>query len=299
MSAHLSHADAAFDGVGHSSGAAGKDPAAPLVQATDLRKVFPAARGSKNRDGVTAVDGVSFALMPNECLAIVGESGSGKTTVARMIVGLETVTSGEVLLGGQDVTAAPRSLASRRERAREIQYVFQDPYSSLNGRQRIGDVIASNVKLHSRDKSRSAQAQAQEILDAVGLPERFFDRYPRELSGGQRQRVAIARALAAEPKVIVLDEAVAALDVSIQAQILNLLADIRQQREVSYLFISHDLAVVNQISERMLVMENGKIVDQGDTAELLANPTHPYTRALRAAVPGPGWKPTRREQLAS
>ncbi|PII87434.1 ABC transporter ATP-binding protein [Leucobacter sp. OLJS4] len=268
-----------------------------LIRVSDLRKVFPAPRGTKGED-VVAVDGVSFELDADECLAIVGESGSGKTTVARMIVGLETVTDGTVEVLGQDRTAAPRSLKDRRVRAREVQYVFQDPYSSLNGRQRIGEVIMSNLKLHS-GSSAGLKARAQQILDSVGLPQRFFDRYPRELSGGQRQRVAIARALAADPKVIVLDEAVAALDVSIQAQILNLLADIKAERKVSYLFISHDLAVVNQISDRMIVMENGRIVDAGDTAELLANPTHPYTRALRAAVPGPGWKPVRREQLAS
>lgn len=272
-------------------------PGTPLLRVTDLTKVFPAPRGVKGED-VLAVDGVSFELWQDECLAIVGESGSGKTTVARMIVGLETVTSGGVEINGGDRTSAPRSLRERRSRAREVQYVFQDPYSSLNGRQRIGEVIASNLKLHGAG-SRDLRARAQEILDAVGLPKRFFDRYPRELSGGQRQRVAIARALAADPGVIVLDEAVAALDVSIQAQILNLLADIKAERKVSYLFISHDLAVVNQISDRMIVMENGMVVDQGNTAQLLAHPTHPYTRALRAAVPGPGWKPKRREQLAS
>ena len=269
----------------------------PLIRVTDLRKVFPAPRGTKAED-VVAVDGVSFELLPDECLAIVGESGSGKTTVARMIVGLETVTDGTVEVLGKDRTDAPRSLASRRARAREVQYVFEDPYSSLNGRQRIGEVISSNLKLHGIGGT-GAKARAQAILDSVGLPKKFFDRFPKELSGGQRQRVAIARALAADPKVIVLDEAVAALDVSIQAQILNLLADIKAERRVSYLFISHDLAVVNQISDRMIVMENGLVVDRGDTAALLANPTHPYTRSLRAAVPGPGWKPVRREKLAS
>ncbi len=273
-------------------------PGTPLVTVSELRKVFPAPRGTKAED-VVAVDGVSFELHRDECLAIVGESGSGKTTVARMIVGLETVTAGTVEINGQDRSAAPRSLKERRSRAREVQYVFQDPYSSLNGRQRIGEVIASNLRLHGGAGAREVRAKAQQILDAVGLPQRFFDRFPKELSGGQRQRVAIARALAADPGVIVLDEAVAALDVSIQAQILNLLADIKAERQVSYLFISHDLAVVNQISDRMVVMENGKIVDQGHTAELLAHPTHLYTRALRAAVPGPGWKPKRREQLAS
>lgn len=272
--------------------------AAPLVRVTDLKKVFPAPRGTRG-DGVVAVDGVSFELLPDECLAIVGESGSGKTTVARMIVGLESLTEGSVEINGKDVSAAPRSLKDRRLRAREVQYVFQDPYSSLNGRQRIGDVIASNIRLHGGGSGSSVRSQAQEVLDTVGLPARFFDRLPRELSGGQRQRVAIARALAAKPKVMVLDEAVAALDVSIQAQILNLLADIKAEREVSYLFISHDLAVVNQISDRMIVMENGVVVDSGVTAELLQNPTHPYTRALRAAVPGPGWKPKRREQLTA
>ncbi|RGE21996.1 ATP-binding cassette domain-containing protein [Leucobacter sp. wl10] len=273
--------------------------AGPLISVSELRKVFPAPRGTKGED-VVAVDGVSFELLPDECLAIVGESGSGKTTVARMIVGLETVTSGTVTVDGQDRSRPPKRLRDRRARAREVQYVFQDPYSSLNGRQRIGDVILGNLRLHAAEGDRGGlRARAQEILDAVGLPQRFFDRLPRELSGGQRQRVAIARALAADPKVIVLDEAVAALDVSIQAQILNLLADIKAQRRISYLFISHDLAVVNQISDRMIVMENGLVVDRGVTAELLANPTHPYTRALRAAVPGPGWKPVRRERLAS
>ncbi|WP_125100038.1 ATP-binding cassette domain-containing protein [Leucobacter chromiireducens] len=273
---------------------------APLITVSDLRKVFPAPRGTRGED-VVAVDGVSFELMPDECLAIVGESGSGKTTVARMIVGLETVTSGAIAISGEDRTGAPRSLRERRARAREVQYVFQDPYSSLNGRQRIGEVITANLRLHAAPGAArgGVRQRAQEILDAVGLPQRFFDRYPRELSGGQRQRVAIARALAADPGVIVLDEAVAALDVSIQAQILNLLADIKAERQISYLFISHDLAVVNQISDRMIVMENGQVVDRGDTAELLAHPTHPYTRALRAAVPGPGWTPKRREQLAS
>ncbi|MFC5337116.1 ATP-binding cassette domain-containing protein [Leucobacter denitrificans] len=269
-----------------------------LLSVRDLRKVFPAPRGTKGAE-VLAVDGVSFDLEADECLAIVGESGSGKTTVARMIVGLETVTSGTVEVLGQDRTAAPKHLRERRARAREVQYVFQDPYSSLNGRQRIGEVVLNNVRLHAdRAISRKElENRGKEILDSVGLPWSFADRFPRELSGGQRQRVAIARALAAEPKVIVLDEAVAALDVSIQAQILNLLADIKAERKVSYLFISHDLAVVHQISDRMIVMENGVVVDAGDTSALLAHPTHPYTRTLRAAVPGPGWRPSRRATL--
>lgn len=270
----------------------------PIVVARGLRKIFPGRAGD---EPVIAVDDVSFELFPNECLAIVGESGSGKTTVARMLVGLETVTAGELAVRGESRAAGVKRLADRRRWAKEVQYVFQDPYSSLNGRQRIGDIVATSVALHAGDTAtrRAVQRRALEILDSVGLDERFAAKHPHQLSGGQRQRVAIARALAADPAVIVLDEAVAALDVSIQAQILNLLADIRAAREVSYLFISHDLAVVNQISDRMIVMEQGRVVDGGRTAELLADPVHPYTRSLRAAVPRPGWRPVRRERLAS
>jgi ABC-type oligopeptide transport system ATPase subunit len=276
-----------------------------IVVAKNLKKVFPAPKGMKT-EPITAVDDVSFELFANECLAIVGESGSGKTTVARMLVGLETVTGGELTVRGESRSRGARTLADRRRWAREVQYVFQDPYSSLNPRQSIGEIIQSSLALHAAGSAgkpspgkRELRIAAQEILDSVGLAASFAPKYPHQLSGGQRQRVAIARALAADPAVIVLDEAVAALDVSIQAQILNLLSDIRTEREVSYLFISHDLAVVNQVSERMIVMEQGQVVDAGNTAELLANPTHPYTRSLRAAVPRPGWKPVRRERLAS
>jgi len=272
--------------------------AEPIIVGKNLRKVFPAPRGSRG-EPIVAVDDVSFELYPDECLAIVGESGSGKTTVARMLVGLETVTGGELTVRGESRANGVRRLADRRRWAREVQYVFQDPYSSLNGRQRIADIIASSVALHATAKSTTPRAAAQEILESVGLGEQFWTKFPHQLSGGQRQRVAIARALAADPGVIVLDEAVAALDVSIQAQILNLLADIKAERKISYLFISHDLAVVNQISDRMIVMEQGVVVDQGVTAEILADPVQPYTRALRAAVPRPGWKPVRRERLAS
>jgi len=272
--------------------------AEPIIVGKNLRKVFPAPRGSKG-EPIVAVDDVSFELYPDECLAIVGESGSGKTTVARMLVGLETVTGGELTVRGASRTQGVRRLADRRRWAREVQYVFQDPYSSLNGRQRIVEIIASSVALHGTAKGQTPWAAAQDVLSSVGLGESFWTKFPHQLSGGQRQRVAIARALAADPGVIVLDEAVAALDVSIQAQILNLLADIKAERKVSYLFISHDLAVVNQISDRMIVMEQGVVVDKGITAEILADAVQPYTRALRAAVPRPGWKPVRRERLAS
>jgi ABC-type oligopeptide transport system ATPase subunit len=270
----------------------------PIIDAKNLRKIFPAPRGVKGGEPIIAVDDVSFELFEDECLAIVGESGSGKTTVARMLVGLETVTGGEVTVNGESRVKGVKRLRDRRRWASEVQYVFQDPYSSLNGRQRIIDTIASSVALHSSG-SADAKKAAQEILSSVGLGSTFWQKFPHQLSGGQRQRVAIARALAANPSVIVLDEAVAALDVSIQAQILNLLGDIKKERRVSYLFISHDLAVVNQISDRMIVMENGKVVDSGVTADILAHPVQPYTRALRAAVPRAGWKPVRRERLAS
>jgi ABC-type microcin C transport system duplicated ATPase subunit YejF len=178
--------------------------------------------------------------------------------------------------------------------------VFQDPYSSLNPRQRVGEVIATSVGIHQPALSRSARrGAAQALLDDVGLGGDFATRYPHELSGGQRQRVAIARALAANPRLVILDEAVAALDVSIQAQILNLLSDIRAQRPVSYLFITHDLAVVNQIADRVIVMEQGLVVEEGQTAQVLEQPSHEYTRALIAAVPRPGWHPRRRAQLAA
>ncbi|KHK99979.1 ABC transporter ATP-binding protein [Microbacterium mangrovi] len=274
---------------------------APLIVANNLRKIFPAPRGVKGGEPIIAVDDVSFELWPDECLAIVGESGSGKTTVARMLVGLETLTGGELTVNGESRATGVKRLADRRRWAREVQYVFQDPYSSLNGRQRIVDTIADSVALHAGAGAggSGAKKSAQEILSSVGLGSTFWQKFPHQLSGGQRQRVAIARALAANPSVIVLDEAVAALDVSIQAQILNLLADIKRERRVSYLFISHDLAVVNQISDRMIVMENGRVVDAGVTSDILADPVQPYTRALRAAVPRQGWKPVRRERLAS
>ncbi len=256
-----------------------------VIEATGLRKVFGDA---------VAVDDVSFSLKPGESLAIVGESGSGKTTVARMLLGLETPTSGALTVCGRPRTTARVSSAERRRRAREIQIVLQDPYSSLDKLQRIGDVIETSLSLHFPLTTADRKRRALELLEAVGLAERHASMLPRQLSGGQRQRVAIARAIAVEPRVLVLDEAVAALDVSIQAQILNLLADIRERQEISYVFISHDLAVVHQISDTAVVMRGGRVVEQGPTPALLATPQDAYTRQLRAAVPRPGWKPQRR-----
>jgi ABC-type glutathione transport system ATPase component len=270
----------------------------PVLSVRNLRKEYP----SPERGGapIVAVDDVGFDVDEGECLAIVGESGSGKTTVAKMVVGLEDPTSGTIEVDGDRRGRVPTRHRDRVRWASEVQYVFQDPYSSLNPRQRVGDVIETSVGIHQRSLGRPARREAvRSLLDDVRLDGDFATRFPHELSGGQRQRVAIARALAANPRLVILDEAVAALDVSIQAQILNLLADIRARRPVSYLFITHDLAVVNQIADRVVVMEQGTIIEEGQTAQVLARPAHEYTRALVAAVPRPGWKPRRRAQLVA
>lgn len=269
-----------------------------VLSVRDLRKVYPSpVRGG---DPVVAVDGIGFDVHEGECLAIVGESGSGKTTVAKTIVGLESPTSGTVEVDGHLRGRAPSRHAERVRWAAEVQYVFQDPYSSLNPRQRVSDVIATSVGIHQPSLRGSARRDAaRALLDDVSLGADFDRRLPHELSGGQRQRVAIARALAANPSLVILDEAVAALDVSIQAQILNLLADIRAERPITYLFITHDLAVVNQIADRVIVMEQGVVVEEGSTSQVLTAPSHEYTRALVAAVPRTGWRPRRRSQLAS
>ncbi|NRQ33669.1 ABC transporter ATP-binding protein [Nonomuraea sp. NN258] len=258
-----------------------------VIQADGLRKVYGDA---------VAVDDVSFTVEEGESLAIVGESGSGKTTVAKMLLGLETPTSGTITVCGRPRPPGRVSSKERRRRAREIQIVFQDPYSSLDKLQKVGDVIATSLSLHFTLTPAELRSRTAELLESVGLAERHAAMLPRQLSGGQRQRVAIARAIAVEPRVLVLDEAVAALDVSIQAQILNLLADIRERGAISYVFISHDLAVVNQISDTAVVMHRGVIVERGRTADLLRDPQEDYTKALLAAVPRPGWKPTRRNR---
>ncbi|MEU0631164.1 ATP-binding cassette domain-containing protein [Streptomyces sp. NPDC005989] len=255
-----------------------------LIRAEGLRKVFA--------KDMVAVDDVSFTVARGESLAVVGESGSGKTTVARMLLGLEHPTGGTVTVCGR-VRERRAGSAERRRRAREIQIVFQDPYSSLDPLQRIGTVIEAGLALHFPMTQTQRRARTLELLESVGLAERHAGMLPRQLSGGQRQRVAIARAIAVEPRVLVLDEAVAALDVSIQAQILNLLADIRERSGISYVFISHDLAVVHQISDTAIVMRDGRVVERGPTPQLLRAPETDYTKALLAAVPHPGWKPQR------
>jgi ABC-type glutathione transport system ATPase component len=256
-----------------------------IVQVNSLRKQF---------GDLVAVDDVSFAVEPGRSLAIIGESGSGKTTLARMLVGLEAPSVGRISICGHDRSRPPASAAERRTRGREIQIVFQNPYSSLDRRQSARACVDEVLGVHF-ELSRAERAErVRELCDQVGLDERQSAALPRDLSGGQRQRVAIARALAARPRVLVLDEAVASLDVSIQAQILNLLADIRAAEGISYLLISHDLAVVRQVTDDALVLERGRVVERGPTGELLDAPSHPYTQLLRASVPGPGWRPRRR-----
>jgi ABC-type glutathione transport system ATPase component len=244
----------------------------------------------------TAVDDVSFSVPAGQSLAIVGESGSGKTTIARMIVGLERPTSGTITACGHDRSRPARSARDRRRRGGEVQIVFQDPYTSLDPRQSAAAAIDEVLRLHHGWAPARRAERVAELVALVGLDERQAQALPRALSGGQRQRVAIARALAAEPRVLVLDESVAALDVSIQAQVLNLLADIRDSTGVSYVLISHDLAVVRQLAEHAIVLWRGRVVEQGPTAAVLDDPQHEYTKRLRASVPRPGWKPTLRRR---
>ncbi|QNG38741.1 ABC transporter ATP-binding protein [Geodermatophilaceae bacterium NBWT11] len=252
----------------------------PVLQVTGLRKSYGAA---------VAVDDVDFVLERGGSLGIVGESGSGKTTTARILVGLERATAGQVLLDGEDVTVPTRR--DRRRRARSIQMIFQDPYLSFDPRLTVAESIAEPLRLHGDgDRVRVGDMVAR-LCDQVGLSTRNAAALPRDLSGGQRQRAAIARALGIEPRVLVLDEAVAALDVSIQAQVLTLLEEIRRDTGVSYVFVSHDLAVVRYATETVLVMRHGRVVEQGDTEQVLGSPAHPYTRLLLASVPTPGWDP--------
>ncbi|MGI5284518.1 ABC transporter ATP-binding protein [Nonomuraea polychroma] len=240
----------------------------------------------KSFHGTVAADRVSFELPSGGSLGLVGESGSGKTTIARMLVGLVRPDSGTITVDGRERPAKERGKEARLRRAREIQMVFQDPYVSLDPRLTAAQCLQAALRLHGKDRSR-----ALDLLDQVGLGAREAGARPHQLSGGQRQRLAIARALAVEPSLLVLDEAVAALDVSIQAQILELLAQVRRDSGVSLLFVSHDLAVVRHLCEETLVLHRGVVVERGPVERVLAEPEHPYTRLLLSSVPRPGWDP--------
>jgi oligopeptide transport system ATP-binding protein len=263
--------------------------AGPLLQVRGLRKHFPVTEGVLARrtiGEVKAVDGIDFSLRRGETLGLVGESGCGKTTTGRCILLLEQPTAGEILYDGIDLAKLKHKemLALRRR----IQVIFQDPYSSLNPRMKVGAIIAEPMKVHGvePDAARRA-ARVAELLAICGLNPNFADRYPHEMSGGQRQRVGIARALALDPEFIICDEAVSALDVSIQAQIVNLLEHLRERFGLTYLFIAHDLSVVRHLCQRVAVMYLGRIVELAECDELFDNPLHPYTRALLDAVPVP------------
>jgi ABC-type glutathione transport system ATPase component len=255
-----------------------------LLEVTDLRKAY-----TVGETVVQAVDGLSFTLGPGGSVGLVGESGSGKTTTARMLVGLELPDSGSIVVGGKALDLRARGSAARKARARAVQIVFQDPYLSLDPRIRVKDCIEGVLRLHTQLDGGARDRRVAELLEQVGLGQREGEALPRRLSGGQRQRVAIARALAVEPRVLVLDEAVSALDVSVQAQVLNLLGDIRRETGVGLVFVSHDLAVVRYVCEDVLVMRRGVVVEQRPTVDVLSAPEHPYTRLLLSSVPHPGW----------
>jgi ABC-type oligopeptide transport system ATPase subunit len=259
-----------------------------LLEVADLRKWFPVRRGmivERTVDHVKAVDDVSFEIQEGETLGLVGESGSGKSTTGYSVLQLLKPTGGSVRFMGKELTTMSRS--DLREMRREMQIVFQDPYSSLNPRMTVGNIVAEPLTVHGVGTHRSREATVRDLLETVGFNPDFTNRYPHEFSGGQRQRIGIARALALNPRLIVCDEPVSALDVSIQAQILNLLKDLQRDLGLAYLFVAHDLAVVRTMSDRIAVMNKGKLVEMGPAEQVYANPQDEYTRALLAAVPVP------------
>ncbi len=258
-----------------------------LLEATELYKYFPIYAGLTSRHvaDVKAVDGVSFSIYEGETLGLVGESGSGKTTVGRLLLRLLPVTKGRIEFQHRDVLAMGRNEVRRLRRSMQI--IFQDPFASLNPRMTVGEIIAEPLQIHGLAKGKEVERRVRELLELVGLQPYHANRYPHQFSGGQRQRVGIARALAVDPKFVVCDEPVSALDVSIQAQVINLLEELQSRLKLTYLFIAHDLSVVRHISSRVAVMYVGKLVELADRDALYQNPLHPYTQALLSAIPIP------------
>src|SRR5437588_3515033 len=270
----------------------------PLIEVRNLKKHFPITRGivlQRKVGAVKAVDDVSFDVMSGETLGIVGETGCGKSTTARLLVRLLDPTSGEIRFGGEDI--AQRKGASLKALHREMQMIFQDPYSSLNPRKTIGSIIADTFVIHGLLKdSDERRKRVQELMDRVGLNPEHYNRYPHEFSGGHRQRIGVARAIALEPKLLVADEPVSALDVSIQAQVLNLLRALQREMGLTLIFIAHDLSVVRHMCDRVAVMYLGKIVEVAPSDDLYGFPRHPYTGALLSAVPVPSPSGARRKE---
>jgi oligopeptide transport system ATP-binding protein len=270
-----------------------------LLEVTDLVKHFPVKQGvliDREVGQVRAVDGISFSIPRGQTLGLVGESGSGKSTACRAVLQLIEPTSGSVRFEGEEIAGLSRR--QMRSLRRQMQMIFQDPYASLNPRKRVGQIVGDPLRLQGVASGGELQGQVQELLERVGLSPEHYDRYPHEFSGGQRQRIGIARAIALRPKLVVADEPVSALDVSIQAQIINLLDDLQDELGLTYLFVAHDIGVVRHISDRIAVMHDGKIVEQGSADQVCERPRHDYTKKLLAAVPIPDPRESRERRAA-
>ncbi|SDC36406.1 peptide/nickel transport system ATP-binding protein/oligopeptide transport system ATP-binding protein [Pelagirhabdus alkalitolerans] len=267
-----------------------------LLKVTDLKQYFPIKGGMLGRtvNHVKAVDGVSFTVKEGETVSIVGESGCGKSTTGRAILRLDDPTSGEVEFDGEDLLGLSKK--EMRKRRKDLQIIFQDPYASINPRQTVRQILEEALEIQNTVPKKDRPDKIAELMETVGLGAHQADRFPHEFSGGQRQRIGIARALSVDPKLIVADEAVSALDVSIQAQVINLMKRLQREFSLTYLFIAHDLGVVRHISDRVIVMYLGKIVEMGDKKSIFDNPHHPYTKALLSAIPVPDPAPEKKEE---